>query len=109
MFINICKNNFCNTYCISICVITKTPETNTAPVARDVTTGVNENASSAYDDVAIPSDDADGDISPSASSEGIATSSYADDAFSLTPVVTSLATGAVFVSGVFVMTQMEIQ
>ena len=42
-------------------VITRTPETNTAPVARDVTTAVNENAISSAGDVVASSDDADGD------------------------------------------------
>ena len=42
-------------------VITKTPEANTAPVARDVTIAVNENSISSQGDIVAPSDDADGD------------------------------------------------
>ena len=42
-------------------VITKAPEANTAPVARDVTKAVNENAISSQGDVVASSDDADGD------------------------------------------------
>jgi hypothetical protein len=42
-------------------VITKAPAANTAPVARDVTKAVNENAISSQGDIVASSDDADGD------------------------------------------------
>ena len=42
-------------------IITKAPEENTAPVARDVTQAVNENSISSQGDIVAPSDDADGD------------------------------------------------
>ena len=42
-------------------ILTRMPEANTAPVARDVTKAVNENAISSAGDVVASSDDADGD------------------------------------------------
>ncbi|MDB4828351.1 Ig-like domain-containing protein, partial [Candidatus Pelagibacter sp.] len=42
-------------------ILTRMPEANTAPVARDVTKAVNENSISSQGDVVATSDDADGD------------------------------------------------